>query len=548
MKRSDWRRSLLAVAAALAISLASASAAGASAASASAAGAAACPGVVDGGDLASRAELRKLTANFNGFGPRILGSAAHNKAIDWLADEARGIGFTVEPEPFKVYRWLPKTRVKGGPGLDIARAGGLSVTGVDGSTATVPDAGAVHWSKPTGRQGQAGPLVYLPPEEDITPANAAGKVVIRDFPGGSFPYGAFGALGIYVTPDLAAETGDYARPFINTLHDELIAAGRAGAAGVVFSFDVPRGQVRGYYDPHTGTLFSVPAVYVGGAEAEQLKALAAQGGSASVTVEARVDRTKTRNVIATLPGRSSEEIVLAANTDGNSWVQEDGVIGMLAFARYYAELPKRCRPRTLVLAFASAHDALVADGTDKFAETLDRRKVALAFAIEHLGTREILPTGEGADRRLEFTGLGEPLLFAAGDSDVLRETAVAVTQGRKLDRTAVLRGLGAPVEGRVPPVCSMGGLGIAFHKRLIPTLAMISGPWSLYDPVFGRDALDFGRMRSQVLAIGDSVLALDGLPREQIYGDYTEYEQQLEQGAPTCPPEEYPQFAPGPGE
>ena len=532
------RRLLLGISLALILSLAAVSVASA----------AACPGAVDGADLASKAQLRKLTAKFNSFGPRILASSSHKKAIDWLEEEASRIdGFRVRSEPFKVYRWLPKTHMKEAPGLDIGGAGALNITRSDGSTATLPDAGAVHWSKPTVKKGQGGPLVYLPPDEDITAANAAGKVVIRDFPGGSLPYGAFGFVGIYITPDLASETGDYARPFINTLQDELLAAGQAGAAGVIFSFDVPRKQVRGYYDPHNGTLYSLPAVYVGSAEAQQLKALAAQGGSASVAVAARVDREKTRNVIATLPGRSPEKIVLAANTDGNSWVQEDGVIGMLAFARYYAELPMRCRPRTLELAFASAHDALVRDGTDKYAEKLDKSKVAFAFAMEHLGTREILPTGEGADRNLAFTGQGDPFLFAAGDSDVLRQTAAATTQGRHLDRTAVLRGIGVPVAGRVPPICSMGGLGIAFHKRLIPTLAMISGPWSLYDPLFGRSAIDFGRMRSQVLAAGDSILALDGLPRDQIYGDYTLYQQQLEQGAPTCPPEVYPQFAPGPG-
>ena len=85
-------------------------------------------------------------------------------------------------------------------------------------------------------------------------------MVIRDFPGGSLPYGAFGFVGLYITPDLASETGDYARPFINTLQDELLAAGAAGAAGVIFAFDVPRKQVRGYYDPHNGTLYSLPAV------------------------------------------------------------------------------------------------------------------------------------------------------------------------------------------------------------------------------------------------------------------------------------------------
>ena len=81
-----------------------------------------------------------------------------------------------------------------------------------------------------------------------------------------------------------------------------------------------------------------------------------------------------------------------------------------------------------------------------------------------------------------------------------------------------------------------------------PTLAMISGPWSLYDPVFGRKAIDFGRMRAQLLAAGDAILALDDFPREQIAGDYLTYREQLGQGTPTCPPEVYPQFGPGPGE
>jgi hypothetical protein len=76
---------------------------------------------------------------------------------------------------------------------------------------------------------------------------------------------------------------------------------------------------------------------------------------------------------------------------------------------------------------------------------------------------------------------------------------------------------------------------------------MISGPWSLYAPSFEERAIDYGRMRSQLLAVVDAVLALDGRPWERIAGDYPEMREQREQGAPTCPPEHYPQFAPGPG-
>lgn len=509
-----------------------------------------CPTTVDQRAFASAAQLRRLVRQENSFGERFLASSAHNRTIRWIEDEVRAIDdFNVRSDPFRVWRWLPRTNARGRPGLDLGRAGGLSVTRPSGSTQQVPVAGAVRFSQATGPRGRRAPLVSLGPDEEITAQNAGGKVVVREFPATSLPYAALQAIGLYVTPGLANATGNYERPFLNELHQDLLAASAAGAAGVVFTFDVPRRQVRGYGDPHTGTIFKVPAVFVGGAEAVRLKSLAAQGASARVVVRAKVDRASTRNVIATLPGRSAQRIILGANTDGQSWVQENAVAGLIAFARYYARLPVRCRPRTLEISFASAHDAIVVDGMERYSAPLDAQydkgSVAFAFAVEHLGTREIVP---GASNRLRFTGRGEPFLFAAGDSDVLRETAVEATKRRNLDRTAVLPGLGLPTAGQVPPICSMGGLGNFFHPRLIPTLAMISGPWSLYAPSFKASAIDFQRMRSQLLAVGDSVLALDGVPREQIAGDYLEMGDQRAQGAPTCPPSVLPEFAPGPGQ
>ena len=56
-------------------------------------------------------------------------------------------------------------------------------------------------------------------------------------------------------------------------------------------------------------------------------------------------------------------------------------------------------------------------------------------------------------------------------------------------------------------------------------------------------------MRSQVLAAGDAILALDGLPRAQIAGDYPALQAELDAGTKTaCPVEVFPQFAPGPGQ
>lgn len=508
-----------------------------------------CPAVTDPAKMPGKAQLRKMTAKFNSFGPRILGSPSHDKAIAWLEKQVRAAGLKVSSGRFKPWAWLPNTRYAKRPGLDIGAAGRLSVRDESGKIVSIPNAGAVHWSKPAVN-GRTGELVYLPADQEITAENSAGKVVIRDFQLGSIPFNLLGPiLGLYQTPDLEGY-GDYARPYLSpNLQVDSLAASRAGAAGVIFAFDVPARQVRGYYDPHTGTIYRQPEVLVGRAEGERLKRLAAGGsGKATLKVLAHIVRKPTRNLIARLPGRSREKIVVAANTDGTSFVQENGVIGMLAMARYYAKLPLGCRPRTLEFVFSTAHDAFRDDGLNPDHYHLDKKLTAFGFGLEHLGTREILPEGEGSSRKLTFTGKMDPAIFGAGDSQVLRDVAVEVTKRRGLARTAVLKGLGVPSPDTAPSICSMGGLGTVFQRDVVPALAIISGPWSLYDPVFGANALDYGHMRKQILAANDAVLALDGLPRAQIAGDYPALQQQLDQGLKEpCPPEIFPLHAPGPG-
>jgi hypothetical protein len=117
-------------------------------------------------------------------------------------------------------------------------------------------------------------------------------------------------------------------------------------------------------------------------------------------------------------------------------------------------------------------------------------------------------------------------------------------QGRNLTRAAVLQGVGVPDTSQVPQICSQGGLGTNFHSLLIPTIGAISGPWAMFDPVFGERAIDFDRMRSQALAMGDVARALDTVPREQIAGSYPAARQQRAAGAKACVPFRPPHVAP----
>lgn len=180
-------------------------------------------------------------------------------------------------------------------------------------------------------------------------------------------------------------------------------------------------------------------------------------------------------------------------------------------------------------------------------QTYDDGNVTLVFPLEHLGAREILPTSlpnqplSGQD--LVYTGEGEATLWAAGPSDALREAIVDAVKYRGLDRMSVMPGIGLPNSSVVPEYKSFGGVGTPYHLALIPTTAIISGPWSLWAPYFGADALDFNRLRQQLLAAGDVLLNLDGLSREEIAGGYLKYRQQRAAGKPSAQQRTIPEFA-----
>ena len=116
-----------------------------------------CPSVVNGHSFASAAQLRRLVRQENRFGERYLASRAHNRTIGWIKDEVGAIdGFKVRSDRYRLWRWLPRTKAKGRPGLDLARAGGLTVTGQRGD-----QEGAVCRRGPLveadGKAGPAGP-------------------------------------------------------------------------------------------------------------------------------------------------------------------------------------------------------------------------------------------------------------------------------------------------------------------------------------------------------------------------------------------------------
>jgi hypothetical protein len=478
-----------------------------------------CPTSVDSNRLADPSRLLALNRRMHGFGRRPTATPNHQRFVDWLEKRIRAVpGMRVRSIPLTIDR-------------QIERRTGLAAGPDNHALRRVPVSGPVPYSRPTKGRGVEAPLVYVPPGDSIDEQEVAGRIVVRDAVPGSLPRPAFLALSWFVwDPDtsLTQQTlANYERDWVSfTRNQELEAAADAGAAGLIFVHGFPRSQVRDQYAPYNGVFWRLPGLYVGVDEGERLKQLAEEGGRARLSLAASREPAGTRTLVATLPGMSEERIAVTSHTDGINAVWDNGPIAMLAMAEHFAAVPMECRPRTLEFTFTSAHLYLTEATADDYAQELnrdyDKGKVVLAMALEHLGAREYdavaRPDGKPG-RVIEPTGRSEPNSFFVGESPLLAGAVSESLVRNDLRRSIVLRGADVPAP-RLPPHHSFGGEGTAYHTRLLPTIAFVTGPWTLFNPAFGMEAIDGELFHRQLVVFTDLVYSLDEIPREAIAGGY----------------------------
>jgi hypothetical protein len=483
-----------------------------------------CPASANPITFASTDELLAGNRTMAGFGERPTASKNHQRFVSWISQRLQEMpGVQQRSIPYEIDRWLEQ-----GESLEA---------GANGSLNTIPVSGAVPYAEPTPGAGVSGPLVYLPGSQQLAGQDLSGKIVIRDATPGSVPNAAFAALEWWSwDPDLSLTMtlpGNYERDYLAYQQriDDLVGAAQAGAAGLVFVHGFPREQVRHQYSPYEGVRWDVPAVSVGVDEGERLKDLASSGGAARMRLFASEKTAPTETLVATLPGVSDEKIVVESHTDGMNAVWDNGPIAMLAMAKHFAALPRECRPRTLEFVFTTAHLYQRLTGTERdggaeqYAQelelTYEQGKLALVVAMEHMGAREYaaVPRTDGPGRVLEQTGQSEPTGIFIGESPTLVEQVAQVVIGHDLRRTIALRGADLPGL-HLPPHHSFGGEGTPYHKHLLPTVALVTGPWTLYNPAFGMEAIDGPLLRNQTLVFADLLHAVASIPREALAGAY----------------------------
>jgi hypothetical protein len=507
--------------------------------------AASCPTAPDPNALPTATQLRQMNSFMAKLGDRPTGSAAQNAYIDWIRKRMQAIpGMRMSRQDFTINRWNARS-----VSLKLRTAKG--VTGV-------PVAAAVPYSQPTAADGVAGPMVDIPDDQQITAANAKGRVVLRDAPAGSVPYYDF-LLPVVswfsYDPGLTIDPSkNFYGDFINynARVADLRDAAAAGAKAIVFMKDLPRRQLVSHEEPYEGTAWGVPGAFLGSDEAQQVRdTLAADpAATARVVLHGGFKHVQTPSIHATLPGASPQRIVIDSHTDGTNAAEDNGPVAMVAMARYLAALPAECRPRTIEFAFSTAHFYQRVQDVDhryggagvlaqQLDDEYDRGKVSSVLVLEHLGAidYEGVPRRDGGPGQvLEPNGLRAIQFIGITPSPSLVGPVTDIVRSYDLQRTILLQGADAP-GATVPSHCSFGGEGTPFNVHLLPTIGVISAPQSLYDPAFGLEGIDFGVMHSELLAYTELVNRLGPMSQAEVAGSVPAERLQRAAGGQPCPPE-----------
>jgi hypothetical protein len=384
-------------------------------------------------------------------GPKYTGNRAHRTFVEFLAKYLGDAGLDVSRDHYSFPRWE-------------ARRWEIMVTPQTGSVFAPPVTSYFPYSGATSSSGVTGDLIYAGTGPDFEISDKLkGKIAVIDCPTSERPYGEwYKVWGVYPSDVKFPSSVRPARSSVNQLTDFQ----KAGALGVILSWtDISDANAADQYTPFSRPIQNIPALWVGRETGATLRILARDGARATLTLEAEVTPdSPTDTLIATLPGASPDEaIIVNTHTDGPNAIEENGGLGILALAKYFAQIPKDQRRRTLVFALTTGHFAgpwvpSIRGVIDKHPELI--KKTVAAVTIEHLGCRE---WADDASLHYKATGENElsvalsphqstakVLLDCLEDSANRRNAVVNPVKGGFLGEGSALARAGVPTIGYMP--------------------------------------------------------------------------------------------------
>ena len=209
-------------------------------------------------------------------------------------------------------------------------------------------------------------------------------------------------------------------------------------------------------------------------------------------------------------------MTLHCHTDGSNAIEDNGPGAIVAISQYLARLPRRARPRTIMILLTTGHFA-GGNGARAFRkrhkDDLVKRTNA-ALTIEHLGLRE---WDEQSNGRMGPTARYEPGAMFTPGSKALVDASFAALRRAKASPAGVLKPLNATASGDPNDSAWPGEGQYLFARGGIPTSNYITGPTYLLNwGITTIDKVNYKRVRAESIAFTEMILRLGRTPGRKL--------------------------------
>lgn len=424
-------------------------------------------------------------------GPTLAGSPSWKNYLEMLERELRATGVVdVFRNPWTYTRWSTS---------EWPDDSGWSLH-VDGRKVKVASYGCNSGRTPAA--GVTGELVVY--KTGISRDELRGKIAIivktgpeNTRPAGTAPRTSLGLTGDYEylataetfsKPAAPSEELNAVSPFrmmgLGAAEPVLTAAGALGAVLVLpLSYDA----LAGTYTFGVPPLHEMPTLYLDrdASASAQILAAAGQRRRATLRLISTTEQAETYQLFGYLPGKDygtpeDRQVLLVTHTDGPSISQENGALGILGMVRYFANIPRAERPRTLMVFLDCRH---YMPGAERAFSTQDYvvshpdvySKVIAAMGIEHLGQMQVADNAKGYHR----TGLAELSSIWVTNNDRLVDLAIRSVKENRLSRVQVQNPARPGVHGGDQgPWYGLGGIARRINVPGAATMGLLGAYWS----------------------------------------------------------------------
>lgn len=418
------------------------------------------PGTVHAQLLPSAEQMMAWIEDIFAQGIRRPAYPADDWAIEWAFDRFTDLGLeNVTRDPIDVLRWEPQRC-----------ALGIWPAGRPGEREDIP-CFPVPYSMPT--TGLTAPLKVLP--EGM--GDATGHIAVIDNTFLRLPQTVLLAFSTdHYDPTGEFDTHIQILPFSGRFQAVMEPAIAASALGFIGIIDGLPWETDQYYVPYDAHQRPIPGVWLSPANGARVKALLATGAvEAEVVVEADVRTAGSYNVTATLPGASSEWVIIGSHHDGpwGSAVEDaSGMAMVLAQALYWSQVPASERPHNLLFLLNGGHmtgGAGLKAFVERNASWLGR--VVLELHLEHVA-RE----ARGENGRLVPTDKPEVRWWFTSRIPALQAAVKETLMREHIDRSLIMAPDGFPPGSAAPPTD-----GAFFHPAGVPIVNLLAAPMYLFD-------------------------------------------------------------------